>query len=234
MSQAGIMVGSHGAGMTNSIFLPPGSAVIEIFAYKWWPNMYRSLAAASKPIHFRSLSTNKICSLDLFHTHIPTFLFLFFFIIKPGTPTSVFTVGMCRGRLQTTIFSNHIALALLLEASTRGRAPTLSRACPSSSISACSSKPLLLRSNTLVLMQLSATSDAFFFFFFFSCRLPLFLWFVCTTPLLLSLCLSIFLLPLKCQTKNTRVFILFNMLFVCSHSPLFLFIFIPRFNLTSC
>ncbi len=41
VSLTGVFVGAHGAGMTNIMFLPTGSAVIELFPYKWWPSHYR-------------------------------------------------------------------------------------------------------------------------------------------------------------------------------------------------
>jgi hypothetical protein len=43
VASSGILVGSHGAGMTNLMFLPPNGAVIELFPYKWWPDMYRRM-----------------------------------------------------------------------------------------------------------------------------------------------------------------------------------------------
>ncbi len=44
VARAGILVGVHGAGMTNAMFLPSYAAIIEIFPYKWWPDMYRQMA----------------------------------------------------------------------------------------------------------------------------------------------------------------------------------------------
>jgi hypothetical protein len=43
VASAGLLVGVHGAGMTNLMFLPPNGAVIELFPFRWWPDMYRRL-----------------------------------------------------------------------------------------------------------------------------------------------------------------------------------------------
>jgi len=47
VASAGIFVGVHGAGMTNQMFLPPNGAVIELFPFRWWPDMYRRLVRDS-------------------------------------------------------------------------------------------------------------------------------------------------------------------------------------------
>jgi hypothetical protein len=43
VASAGILVGSHGAGLTNAMFLHPYGALIELFPYKWWPDMFRRM-----------------------------------------------------------------------------------------------------------------------------------------------------------------------------------------------
>ena len=54
-STHGIIVAPHGAGLTNTMFLPPGSAVIEMFPYHMHHTLYTGIAfntgVVSFPIH---------------------------------------------------------------------------------------------------------------------------------------------------------------------------------------
>ena len=45
-SSASVMVGVHGAGLTNLVFMPPGGHVIEITDGDWWWPCYRRMASA--------------------------------------------------------------------------------------------------------------------------------------------------------------------------------------------
>lgn len=40
MHDSGILVGIHGADLTNLIFLPVGAAIIEINPYRWYDNRF--------------------------------------------------------------------------------------------------------------------------------------------------------------------------------------------------
>lgn len=55
-----LLIGSHGAGLTNAMFLPPQGALIELFPWKWWPDMYQFMVR-----HFQALSVFTI--LPQFH-----------------------------------------------------------------------------------------------------------------------------------------------------------------------
>ena len=54
-STHGIMISPHSAGLTNTVFLPPGSAVIELFPYHMHHTLYTGIAfntgVASFPVH---------------------------------------------------------------------------------------------------------------------------------------------------------------------------------------
>jgi hypothetical protein len=55
MSTHGVFVSPHGAGLTNTILMPPQSAVIELFPYHIDHNLYATMATlmgiASYPVH---------------------------------------------------------------------------------------------------------------------------------------------------------------------------------------
>ena len=56
MSNTGILVAVHGAGLTNSIFLPSGSSVIEIFPWKFVKHTYRYLCS-NLGLHYQGIVT---------------------------------------------------------------------------------------------------------------------------------------------------------------------------------
>ncbi len=43
MSAACVFVAAHGAAITNAMFMASKAAVIELFNYKWAPDMYRRM-----------------------------------------------------------------------------------------------------------------------------------------------------------------------------------------------
>ena len=53
MAQTGILIAIHGAGLTNILFMPAHSVVIEIFPYVMYASMYRDLAATSGLYYYR-------------------------------------------------------------------------------------------------------------------------------------------------------------------------------------
>jgi hypothetical protein len=46
MAGAGVVVAPHGAGLANTVFMPPGGHVIEITSGEWWSNAFRRIAHA--------------------------------------------------------------------------------------------------------------------------------------------------------------------------------------------
>ncbi len=54
----GIMVSPHSAGLTNTMFLSPGSAVIELFPYHMHHALYPGIAAQSGVKNFPIHSVN--------------------------------------------------------------------------------------------------------------------------------------------------------------------------------
>ena len=55
MATHGVLVSPHGAGLVNIMYMPPNSAIIELFPYHIDHNLYATLATlmglASYPIH---------------------------------------------------------------------------------------------------------------------------------------------------------------------------------------
>jgi len=44
MHDTGILVGIHGADLTNLMFLPVGAAILEVNPYRWYDNRFFGLA----------------------------------------------------------------------------------------------------------------------------------------------------------------------------------------------
>ena len=72
MATHGIFVSPHGAGLMNTMYMPPQSAVIELFPYHLDHNLYATMATmmgiASYPIHSINASivwaNDEVCTVD--------------------------------------------------------------------------------------------------------------------------------------------------------------------------
>lgn len=58
-SQAGIVVGAHGAGLTNMLFCTPGFSVVELFN-EYYTRVYWSLARAMGVKHYKMLQSDQV------------------------------------------------------------------------------------------------------------------------------------------------------------------------------
>ena len=56
MARTTLLVAVHGAGLANALFMPAGSAVIELFPARFVYPLYEKIAAASGHLHFRYLA----------------------------------------------------------------------------------------------------------------------------------------------------------------------------------
>lgn len=46
MAEAAVVVGPHGAGLANTVFMPRGGRVVELATTEWWSNAFRRIAVA--------------------------------------------------------------------------------------------------------------------------------------------------------------------------------------------